>query len=165
MAEDRTDKYYSAEGGTIGYGAQVLMGDGGSPQEFEAIFGIRTITMGQTTVADTDMTHLRSPDAHREHAPGMLDTTPIEFGGIYKHNEWSLSETGGGSGAFAQGGLPKLSRERGIHDFRVRLPMGSPEAEVDVRGYLTGFSISEINQEGVIEWTCGLMPTQAYRLP
>lgn len=162
---DRTGTFYNAEGGKIGYGAQVLIGNGASPETFEAIFGVRSITMGQTEVADTNRSHLRSPDSHHEHEPGMLDTSAITFTGIYKHDEDSLSAAGGGSGPFAAGGLPTLVPLRGIHNFIIRLPFGSPEPEVEVRGYLTGFSLNTIELENIIEYSCGIMPTQKYVMP
>lgn len=162
---DRTDTNYAAEGGTIGYGAQLKIGDGASPEGFDAVFAVDTITMGETSVADVVLTHLRSPNAHHEHAPGMLDTSAISFGGIYKPDEWSLSTQGGGSGAFASGGLPYLAQQRGIHNIVISLPFGSPEPEVTLRGYFTGFSIEEVSTEGVIRYNCGLMPTQAMVLP
>ena len=165
MSVNRSDTFYAAEGAAIGYGAQIKMGDGASPEVFEAIFGVDTITMGQTEVADTVRTHLRSPDAHQEHQPGMLDTSAITFGGIYKPTEWSLTAAGGGTGAFATGGLPTLVKARGIHNFQVTLPFGSPEPTVTVRGYLQGFSLADVNAEGVIKYTCGIMPTEAYDLP
>jgi len=162
---DRSDTFYAAEGGTIGYGAQIKMGDGASPEVFEAISGVDTITMGETSVADVVLTHLRSLNSHHEHAPGMLDTSALSFGGIYRPTEWSLSTAGGGSGAFASGGLPYHAQQRGIHNFVIVLPFGSPEPEVEIRGYLTGFSLEEVNTEGVIRFNCGLMPTQAMVLP
>jgi hypothetical protein len=165
MSVDRTDTNYAAEGGTIGYGAQFKVGDGASPEVFAAIFGVDTITMGETSVADVVLTHLRSLNAHHEHAPGMLDTSALSLGGIYKPDEWSLSTTGGGSGAFAAGGLPYLAQQRGIHNVAISLPFGSPEPEVSIRGYFTGFSLEEVNTEGVIRWVCGFMPTQAMVLP
>lgn len=162
---DRSDTFYAAEGGTIGYKAQFKVGDGASPEVFEAVFGVDTITMGETSVADIVLTHLRSPNAHHEHAPGMLDTSALSVGGIYKPDENSLATAGGGTGTFQGGGLPYLAQQRGIHNVVISLPFGSPEPEVEIRGYFTGFSLEEINTEGVIRWNCGFMPTQAMVLP
>lgn len=165
MPGDLTGQFYPAAEGSIGYGAQVLMGDGASPETFEAIAGVRSITFGETSVADVRRTHLRSLDAHHEHAPGMLDSSAIEVRGIYLPSEDSLATAGGGSGPFASGGLPYLVKQRGTHNFVVRLPIGSPGKEVEIRGYLTGFSISELSEENVIEYTFGIMPQQAFTLP
>lgn len=160
---DRTNTTYAATEGTIGYLGQVLMGDGASPEVFEAIAYVRSVTFGETSVADVNRTHLRSPDAHHEHAPGMLDSSAITIRGIYAPNEQSLSTAGGGTGPFASGGLPYLVKQRGTHNFVVRHPNGTDE--VEVTGYLTGFSLSELAAENVIEYTTGIMPTQAYVLP
>lgn len=160
---DRTNTTYAATEGAIGYLAQVLVGDGASPEVFEAVAGVRSVTFGQTTVADVNRTHLRSPNAHHEHAPGMLDTSAFEVRGIYLPSEQSLSTDGGGSGAFASGGIPYLVQQRGTHNFVVRHPNGTDE--VEITGYFTGFSISELSTENVIEYTFGIMPTQALVLP
>lgn len=160
---DRTNTTYAATEGTIGYLTQVLMGDGASPEVFEAIAGVRSVTFGETTVADVNRTHLRSPNAHHEHAPGMLDSSAIQVRGIYLPSEDSLSTAGGGSGVFASGGLPTLVPLRGTHNFVVRHPNGTDE--VEITGYLTGFSLSEASAEAVIEYTFGIMPTQAFVLP
>lgn len=162
---DRTDTYYAAEGGAIGYGAQLLLGDGVSPEDFEAIFGVRSIQLGDTNIEDVDLTHLRSPDAHREHAPGMMDTDVFTITGIYKPDEWSLSTAGGGTGPFANGGLPYLRNQRGIHNWVIRLPFGSPQEEVEFRGYISGFSLGDITQDAVIEYTLTIQCTQAFGLP
>jgi len=162
---DVTDTTYAASGGTIGYQAQFKVGDGASPETFEAIYGVDTITMGETSVADVVRTHLRSPNAHHEHAPGMLDTSALSIGGIYDPAQDSLSTAGGGSGSFATGGLPYLAQQRGTHNVIITLPFGSPEPEVEITGYFTGFSLEEINTEGLIRWNCGFMPTQAMVLP
>jgi len=160
---DVTDTTYAASEGSIGYLAQVLVGDGTSPEVFEAVAGVRSVTFGETSVADVDRTHLRSPNSHKEHAPGMLDTSAIQVRGIYLPTADSLSTAGGGSNIFASGGLPYLVQQRGTHNFVISLPQAN--TEVEVTGYLTGFSLSELTLEGVIEYTFGIMPQQAMVLP
>jgi hypothetical protein len=165
MSVDRTNTYYAAEGGKIGYGAQLMLGDGASPEGFDAIFGVRNIQLGDTNIEDVDLTHLRSQNAHREHAPGMMDTDVFTITGIYKPDEWSLSTAGGGAGAFASGGLPYLRNQRGIHNWTIALPFGSPAEEVVFRGYISGFSLGDITQDNVIEYTLTIQPTQSFTLP
>lgn len=160
---DRTDTTYAATEGTIGYLAQVLMGDGASPEVFEAIAGVRSVQFGTTSVADVNRSHLRSPNAHHEHAPGMLDSSAITVRGIYLPSEDSLSTAGGGTNIFQTGGLPYHVQQRQTHNFVIRHPNGTDE--VEVTGYLTGFSLSELSMENVIEYEFGIMPTQAYTLP
>ena len=162
---DRSDTFYAAEGGSIGYGAQVKLGNGASPETFESIFGVRSIALGDTAIEDVDLTHLRSLNSHREHAPGMMDTSAFTITGIYKPDEDSLSTAGGGTGPFASGGLPYLRNQRGIHNWTISLPFGSPAEEIEFRGYISGFSLSEIGQDNVIEYTLMIQPTQAFALP
>lgn len=165
MAVDRTDTYYAAEGGTIGYGAQLKKGNGASPEVFDAVFGVRNIQLGDTNLDDIDLTHLRSLNRHREHAPGMMDTDVFTITGIYKPDEWSLSTAGGGTGAWQNGGLPKLRNQAGIHNWVIALPFGSPQEEVGFRGYISGFSLGDITQDNVIEYTLTIQPTRAFSLP
>ena len=44
---NRTDTYYAATGAIHGYGAQLMVGDGASPETFEAIAGVVSITPGR----------------------------------------------------------------------------------------------------------------------
>jgi|SRR5690606_3597494 len=162
---DRSDTYYAAEGGFIGYGAQLKLGDGASPEVFEAVFGVRNIQLGDTNIEDVDLTHLRSLNAHREHAPGMMDTDAFTITGVYKPDEDSLSTAGGGTGPFQGGGLPYLRNQRGIHNWIIALPFGSPAEEVAFRGYISGFSLSDLIQDAVVEYTLTIQPTQAFALP
>ena len=46
---DRTDSFYAAESAVHGYGAQIEVGDGASPEAFEAIAGVTNIKPGEVT--------------------------------------------------------------------------------------------------------------------
>lgn len=162
---DRTDSFYAAEGAIQGYGAQIELGDGGSPEAFEAIHGVRNIKPGEITSEDIDRTHLRSPGRHREHAAGMRDSGMIEGEGIYSPDEQSLTTAGGGSGAFQNGGLPAIHEAGTNHNWRIVLNDGSPATTLTVRGYLAKFSIGEITPEGIIPYVFGIMPSEAYDHP
>lgn len=93
---DRSNTNYAAEDAIHGYGAQLMVGDGGTPEVFEAIAGVVSITPGEMSTADIDRTHLRSPDAHREHMPGIRDSGPFELEMIWLPKEQSQSNAGGG---------------------------------------------------------------------
>lgn len=162
---DRTETFYAAEGGFIGYGAQLLVGAGDSPETFEAVFGVESITFPKTEFSDTDTTHLRSPNRHHEHRAGMRDTSEITITGIYNPSEQSLSSAGGGTGPFQGGGLPVLAEDGNNRNFIVRLPIGSPAVELPIRGYIKGFSLNDLNTEDVVKYSLSLMPTQAFQLP
>lgn len=157
---DRTSTYYAAEGAIHGYGAQLLVGDGASPESFEAIAFIKSITPGSMDTDDLDRTHLRSPDAHKEHAAGMRDSGAFAVEGIWVPDEQSLSNAGGGSGPFASGGIVALWRGRANHNFKIVLPDGT--TEWPFRGYIKKFQPGQIGTTEVIPFSAEFQPTQAY---
>lgn len=161
---DRTDTFYAAEGAIHGYGAQLQVGDGASPEVFESIATVTRITPGEMTTADILRTHLRSPDAHQEHMPGMRDSGAFQVEGVWLPEEQSQSNAGGGSGAFASGGLVALWRGRATHNFRIILPIpGSPDGIAwPFRGYVSQFQPGEIGPDDKVNFTAGFMPTEAY---
>lgn len=162
---DRTDTFYATDDAVHGYGAQFMVGDGASPETFEAIAAITSITPGEATTADINRTHLRSPDAHHEHMPGMRDHGPFVMTGTYLPDEQSLSTAGGGSGSFTTGGLPALWTNRSLHNFRIKLNDGSPGNPWTFRGYISQFQVGEIGVDDKVSFTCSVMPTESYDLP
>lgn len=160
---DRTDSFYAAEDAIHGYGAQLMMGDGASPESFEAIATVVSITPGAMNTADIDRTHLRSPDAHREHMPGLRDSAAFTVEGIWLVNEQSQSNAGGGSGAFANGGLVAKWRARTTHNFKIALhDGGSPGTDWPFRGYVSQFQPGSITGDDKINFTASFQPTAAY---
>jgi hypothetical protein len=160
---DRTDSFYAAEDAIHGYGAQLLMGDGENPEAFEAIATIRSITPGEMSTEDIDRTHLRSPDAHKEHMAGMRDSGAFECEFIWLPNEQSQSNTGGGSGAFQNGGVIAKWRGRQNHNFKIVLNDNvSPQTEWPFRGYVSQFQPGEIGVDDLIGGTLSIQPTEAY---
>lgn len=159
---DRTDDFYPAENAIHGYGAQLMMGDGQSPEHFEAIAAVVSITPGAMNTADIDRTHLRSPDAHREHMAGIRDSAAFTVEGIWLPDEQSQSNTGGGSGAFASGGIIAKWRERNNHNFKIVVGKNSPQIEWPFRGYVSQFQPGVIGVDDKINFTASFQPTQAY---
>lgn len=162
---DRTDQFYAAEGAIHGYGSQLMVGDGSSPEQFEAIAAVVTITPGAMNTADILRTHLRSPDAHQEHMPGLRDSGAFTVEGIWLADEQSQSNTGGGAGPFAGGGLVALWRGRQIHNFKivVMTAPGSPSGfEWPFRGYVAQFQPGSITGADKINFTASFQPTEAY---
>ena len=162
---DRTDTFYAAEDAISGYGSQLMVGDGSSPEQFEAIAGVVTITPGGMTTADINRTHLRSPDAHNEHMPGLRDSTAFTVEGIWLAEEQSQSNTGGGTGPFANGGLVAHWRDRQVRNYKIVMlkPAGSPAAiEWPFRGYVSQFQPGSITGNDKVNFTAGFMPTEAY---
>ena len=167
---DRTDTFYPAEGALHGYGSQLMVSNGASPAVWEAIAGVVSMTPGEMNTEDIDRTHLRSPDAHREHMPGLRDSGAIVVNFIWLPTEPSQSNAGGGAGPFTTGGLVALWRERKTHDFKIVLNDGDAAAlptpilptEWPFRGYVSKFQPGEIGAEDKIDGTAEFRPTQAY---
>lgn len=162
---DRTDTFYAAEAAIHGYGAQLLVGNGASPEVFEAVAAITSITPGDMSTEDIDRTHTRSPDAHMEHMPGMRDSGPFQLEGIWLPKEQSQSNAGGGSGAFANGGLIAMWRDRQTRNFRIDVPYSESSPGLEwgpFRAYISQFQPGEIGVSDKINFSAALQPTQAY---
>lgn len=160
---DRTHEFYAAEGAIHGYGFELMVGDTTSPTRFESIAACRVATPGDMSTADIDRTHGRSPNAHKEHMPGMRDSGPFQVEGIWLPTEQSQSNTGGGAGPFVSGGLIAIWRSREIRDFILVIPnSGSPGIDWPFRGYVSQFQPGEIGVDGLIPFTAAFQPTEAY---
>jgi len=162
---DRTDDFYAAEDAITGYGSQLMVGNGDSPEQFEAIAGVVSITPGGMTTADIPRTHLRSPDAHQEHMPGLRDSGAFTVEGIWLAEEQSQSNAGGGSGPFSGGGLVAHWRDRQVRNYKIVMvkPAGSPAAiEWPFRGYVSQFQPGSLSNTDKVNFTASFMPTMAY---
>lgn len=162
---DRTDTFYAAAEAIHGYGGQLMVGDGSSPEQFEAIATIVSITPGAMNTDDIDRTHLRSPDAHKEHMPGMRDSGAFTCEGIWLPEEQSQSNAGGGTGPFASGGLVAHWRDRQVRHYKIVVlkPAGSPAAvEWPFSGYVSQFQPGSITHTDKINFTASFQPTEAY---
>jgi hypothetical protein len=162
---DATDLFYPSEG-INGYGAQIEVGDGGSPEVFEAIAFVKTITPGEMSTGVYERTHLRSPDAHKEKGAGLRDSGPFVITGTWVPTNQSQSNTGGGTGPFTSGGLVALWRGRAQHNFKIILNdgIGSPAigTEWPFRGIVTKFQPGQISGDNDIDFTAEFTPVQAY---
>ena len=154
--------YAVADDAIHGYGAELQVGNGASPETFESIAALLTITPGEMTTADIDCTHLRSPDAHREHRSGIRDSGAITCTGVWLPTHASQSNAGGGSGSFSSGGLIAMWRGRQNHNFKIVLAEGSPDNEFPFRAYVSQFQPGEIGVDDKINFTVSFMPNQAY---
>lgn len=160
---DRSNTFYAVADDAIhGYGAQLFLGDGASPEVFEAVAALTSITPGAMTTEDIKTTHLRSPDKHHEHRSGMRDSGPFTLKGTWLPNEQSQSNTGGGSGPFADGGLIAKWRSGANMNCKIVLNDGSPATEWPFRGYVSQFQPGEIGIGPVIDFTAAIQPTEAY---
>jgi hypothetical protein len=148
-----TDTFYSSEG-FIGYGSQLLVGDGASPEQFVAIAEVHTITPGAITTTDIPRTHLRSKNAHAEHMPGLRDSAEFGVAGTLRLDHESQNNAD-------PNGLIFLSRTRAIRNFQIKLS-NDAEDVLPFRGYVSRFQIGEIGANALVAFTAGFMPTEDY---
>lgn len=158
---DVTGDYYPSEG-VPGYGAELLVGDGGSPEDFEAVPFINSITPGEMNTSVIDRTHLRSPNRHREKMAGIRDSGPwtVEMTYVPKHE--SQSSAGGGSGVYQGGGLIKWWIEATEKNWKIILNDGSPATEVPFRGFISRFQIGTITVDDKINVTMEITPMEDF---
>lgn len=155
---DVTDTYYPAEGSFHGYGTQLMVGDGTSPENFEAVAEVKSITFGDMTTAVFDRTHLRSPDAHREKLAGLRDSGPFQLSCNWRPKHESQNNQGGGSGAFAAGGLLYMWINRLTKNFKIVLSDESPATEVPFAGVITKFQPGQVGADGGVDLSVEITP-------
>lgn len=156
---DVTGTYYAAAGARHGYGTQLMVGDGASPENFQAVANVMSITPGDMNTAVIDRTHLRSPDAHREKMAGIRDSGPFTAELIWDPSDESHSNVGGGSGAFASGGLVYIWRNRLEKNYKIVL---ADNTEWPFRGVITKFQPGVIGIDDKIGATVEITPLQAF---
>lgn len=156
-----TDTYYAGEA-FVGYGSQLMVGDGASPEVFEAIADVEKITPGEMSTNVVEKTHLRSPAAHKEKLATIRDSGPFQIMGNWRPTHRSQSNAGGGSGAFGSGGLVALWIGRAEHNFKIVLADGSPATEWPFRGVVTKFQPGEIGVDSKVTFTAEITPVQDF---
>lgn len=165
---DVTDTYYAIADAVLpGMGTQWLVGNGASPEVFEAVAGVVSFAAGSSPAAKIPVTHLRSPGRTEESIAGQI--TMAAFTGTMRwlplHQSQSYAGTGSGSGAFAGGGLAKLKETGEIRTHKIKFVTtgGSPGLEMTFRGYVEDFSpAQEIVIDGVVGATVSVMPTAEF---
>lgn len=145
---DLSDTFYPAEGAFHGYGTQLMMGDGESPEQFEAVAEVRSVAFGDMNTATYDRTHLRSPDAHVELAAGLRSSGPFSMELNWRPKHESQNNEGGGSGPFAAGGLLYVWRNRLEKNFKIVCADASPATEIPFTGIITKYQPGTVNNEG-----------------
>ena len=158
---DLTDTTY-ASNAIHGYLGQLLVGDGTSPEQFEAIAAVVRITPGEMTTAVIDKTHLRSPAAHREKMPGLRDSGAFSVEAIYDPTHESHTNAGGGSGVFQGGGTIAHWIDRGIRNYQIRVGTGSPQTILPFRGFTSRWQLGEVGPDDKINVTMEFTPEQDF---
>lgn len=69
----------TASTGKVGIGAQLLIGDGGSPESFTAVANVKSIQWNGRDVAEIDFTHLGSDSGYKEFKPGFKDPGSVSL--------------------------------------------------------------------------------------
>ena len=96
----------------LGYGSHLFMGDGGSPQNYFEIAGIRTPgEVGQARELK-EITNLSSPDGSREYIGGMKDGKELTIDALFLPNDPGQS--------FDYGLIDAMNSER-LVSFRLEL--------------------------------------------
>src|SRR5690242_18170024 len=127
IAADVTGDFYAAGDDAIaGYGGEFQVGDGLSPESFTAVAGVMKIPLPAQSSTDIKTTHLKSPNRHEEHRAGMRDTPAFTIDLLWLPYHPSQSVAGGGSGAFANGGLAAMAADGLNRNFRFVANDGSP---------------------------------------
>lgn len=162
---DVTGTFYAGDA-FIGYGAELLVGQGDSPETFVAIPDVTSITPGDMTTGVVDITHLRSPDRHREKKGTIRDSGPFVISGNYRP-EHGAHQTGGGDGFSATHSLVSLWKDVTEANFRIDMPAdaGSPELQFAFAGIVTRYQIGALELDGRVGFTAEITPLRAYDLP
>jgi hypothetical protein len=166
---DVTGTFYPSNA-AIGYTAEFLVGQGEATLDtFVAVPEVMSISpIVSMTTGTVDVTHLRSPDRHREKAPTISDSGPIVISGNYdpSHGAHMLA---GGDGFDEAHNLQALRASCARNNFKIRLPEvwaeGGPPAvaiELPLVGFISKYEIGELSLEGKVPFTLEVTPTHAY---
>lgn len=160
---DVTDTYYPGEA-FIGYGTEWLIGDGASPEVFQAVPDVVSITPGDMTTGIVEKTHLRSPGAHKEKIATLRDSGPIQIKLNWRPLDESQSNAGGGTGVFMSGGLFAMwrARSQANHIIRLKDSLGGVDCDWPFRGVISKCQPGEITTEGKAELNVEVTPLRDF---
>jgi len=154
---DVSNTFYEGQA-FVGYGTQWFVGDGASPETFEAVADIETIQFGEMSTSVVEKTHLRSPAAHREKLAAIRDSGAFVMTGNWRPAHQSQSKAGGGTSAFATGGLIALWINRTERNMKLVLSDGTPGTEMPFRGVITKFQPGQIGVNEKVPFTAEVTP-------
>ncbi len=157
---DVTDTFYAGDA-FIGYGAQIKVGQGDSPETFTAIPDIEKITMGNMTTGVVDITHLRSTGRHREKKGTIRDSGPIVLAGNYRPDHGAHKQAGG-DGFDSTHSLLTLWRTVADNNFEIELPSDGGSTVLPFRGTVTKYQIGDLGIDMKCAFTCEITPLTDY---
>lgn len=158
---DVSNTFYEGQA-FVGYGSQLFVGDGASPETFEAVADVSDIQFGEMKTDVVEKTHLRSPDGHKEKLATIRDSGPFTLSGNWRPTHQSQSNAGGGTSAFASGGLIALWRNRTERNMKIVLSDASPGTELPFRGVITKFQPGKIGVNEKVDFTCEITPLRDF---
>ncbi len=156
MSAPLTDTYYAGEA-FIGYGSQLLVGNGASPETFEAVADIVEITPGDMSTGVVDKTHLRSPARHREKLLTIRDSGPFTLKANWRPGHQSQSNAGGGTGSFTGGGMLAKWIACEEINFIIRTP-DDVNIDIPFRGGITKYQIGGMVLDQKVDLTIEITP-------
>jgi hypothetical protein len=158
---DVTGTYY-ANDTDIGYGSQLLVGQGTSPETYVAVKAVVEIELGELMAEKIQRTHLRSLNRHHEYTSGLADSEPI----VVKVN-WDPSHGShnrGGSDGFTLGkGLLGLQISQVTNNFRAEILIAGAPYNWDFSGKVMGYKPPTIGVNDLLEAEFTIQPVSDYR--
>jgi hypothetical protein len=158
---DVTGTYY-ANDTDIGYGAELLVGQGTSPETWAAVKSVVSVDLGKLSAEIIKRTHLRSLNRHHEKTTGLADAEPITV-----EVNWDPlhgSHNRGGSDGFTLGkGLLGLQISQATNNFRAVLQINGSPFNWDFTGKVSGYKPAKISNDELLIATFEITPVSDYR--
>ena len=159
---DVTGTYYENDT-DIGYGTELLVGQGDSPETFVAVKGVVSVKLGKLMAEKIRRTHLRSPNRAHEYTTGLADYDAIQVVVNWDPSHGSQNAAGGSDGFSAGRGLLGLNISQATANFQAVIPIAGSPLTWPFSGKVIGFDPPEINNEGLLEATFEIQPVSDYR--
>lgn len=159
---DVTGTYYQNTT-DIGYGAELLVGQGTSPETYAAVYGVVEIKLGKLTAEKIKRTHLRSLNRAHEYTTGLADYDAISVKVNWNPNHGSQNAAGGTDGFLAGRGLLGLNISQETANFKATPIIDGVVFEWPFSGKVMGFDPPAINNDGLLEATFEIQPVSDYR--
>lgn len=159
---DVTGQFYENDT-DIGYGAELLVGQGNSPETFSAVKGVVSIKLGKLTAEKIRRTHLRSPNRAHEYTTGLADYDAISVRVNWDPTHGSQAATVVADGFVSGRGLLALNVSQATANFVARLQINGVPFDWPFSGKVMSFDPPEINNDGLLEATFEIQPVSDYR--
>jgi len=155
---DVTDTFYAGKA-FIGYSAQLLVGQGDSPETFVAVADVTMIEPGNTPAGTVNKTHLRSPGRAHEKIATIRELGPFKMAGNYRPDHGSHKLAGGADGFGASLSLPALHRALSENNFQIDITdADSVTHTIAFTGVVTDYKVGQVVLDQKVEFTCEIQP-------